>query len=228
MIGSLLKRAYETVSMFALFNLLALGGLIGYSVTTGVVDAEQLRRIGAVLRREDDGASSMASEEEQNQEPKEAVAAKRAMTVPEAQMELEIIRREAERVEEELRQRLALNNSILLKVTAERERFNREQEDGLRRDEAAKKDRQRTGFQKQIAIYEGLASKIALQHLLGLNDSAEAAEILLAMTTGKAKKIVEAAKKGNDLSAMQTILKRVREAAPQRSSAMNGGGRDDG
>lgn len=228
MIGSLLKRAYETVSMFALFNLLALGGLIGYSVTTGVVDAEQLRRIGAVLRREDDGASSMASEEEQNQEPKEAVAAKRAMTVPEAQMELEIIRREAERVEEELRQRLALNNSILLKVTAERERFNREQEDGLRRDEAAKKDRQRTGFQKQIAIYEGLASKIALQHLLGLNDSAEAAEILLAMTTGKAKKIVEAAKKGNDLSAMQTILKRMRDAAPQRSSAMNGGGKDDG
>ncbi len=127
------------------------------------------------------------------------------------------MRLEAERIKAELDQRLALNNSIMLRVTAEKESLQRQREEAVKREQAVAAERASEGFQKQIAIYEGLAPKVAVQHLLSLNDPEQAAKILMEMETRKAKKIVEAAKRGDQLARMQAILERVREVAPDRS-----------
>ena len=80
--------------------------------------------------------------------------------------------------------------------------------------------RETEGFAKQIAIYNGLTPKTALQHLLGLEDPDEAARILLAMKTRQAKKIIEAAKRGDQRKQMMAVLQRLREVSPGRSAEL--------
>ncbi len=216
---SIFRRAYDTVALFALLNVLALGGLGAYLVASGAVDPEKARRIGAVLRGED-------SLQAQAQVPEEPVAAETDTTdsesggdvVAQSQMEMEILRREGERIKAELDQRLALNNSILLRVMTERERFQQERDETARQQKAALDIRREEGFKKQIAIYESLAPKVAVQHLLAMSEPDQAAKVLLEIQTRKAKKIVEAAKRGDQMEKMKAILKRVREVAPDRSA----------
>ena len=107
-------------------------------------------------------------------------------------------------------------------MTAEREAFKSERDAAAQRKQTAAMEKETQGFEKQIAIYENLAPKIAVQHLLGLEDPDEAARVLLALKTRKAKKIVEAAKGDTQSRQMMTILRRIREVAPGRSSDLVG------
>ena len=136
------------------------------------------------------------------------------------QWDLELMRREAERIEEELRQRLALNNSILLRIATERARFQEEREDAAKHDQAVKQQHESRGFKKQVDIYQGLTPKTALKHLFGMNDPDGAARILLEMKTNRAKKIVEVAKKPDEMAKMQEILRRIRETEPEKSAEL--------
>jgi len=218
---SIFKRAYDAVTLFALLNLLAIGGLCALLAASGAIDAEKARRIVAVMRGEQPD-QEVAPAIEQPEEPavgvEQGVAGKDLAA--ESEVGIEIMRREAERVKAELDQRLALNNNILLRVMTERERFRREVDEAAEREEASMQQRREEGFQKQIAIYESLTPKVAVQHLLAMPEADDAAKILLEMDTRKAKKIVEAAKQGDQLEKMKTILRRVREVAPDRSAEL--------
>ena len=94
-------------------------------------------------------------------------------------------------------------------------------DDAREEEQALHQQRLEDGFKKQIAIYESLAPKIALEHLLAMPDPDEAAKILLEIQTRQAKKIVETAKRGDRMKRMKTILQRVREVAPDRSAELD-------
>jgi hypothetical protein len=215
--ASVIKRTYDMAALVALLNMVALVGVLFVIVGGGAVDGQKVRRITAVLRGEDEIDKTPALEVQADavEDSKTTVADEDASTT--SQMELEIMRREADRIQEELRQRLTLNNTILLRVTAEREAFKTERDTAAQREQAAVVEKETQGFEKQIAIYENLAPKTAVQHLLGLQDPDEAARILIALKTRKAKKIVEAAKGDIQSRQMMTILRRLREVAPGRS-----------
>lgn len=219
---SILRRLYDAVALFALLNLLVLGGVTAYAVSTGIADGEKIRRIAAVVRGEDqmDQAGPGVEPSEAPSEPAEPASTEDA--IAESQMGLEIMHREADRIKAELDQRLALNNSIMLRVMTEREAFKQELEAAAEHEKAASRERQKEGFDKQVEIYQGLAPKVAVEHLLGLPEPDEAARLLLEMDTRKAKKIVEAAKRPDQMRQMKVILQRLREVAPDRSSELNG------
>ncbi len=221
---SLFRRAYDGVALFALLNLLVFGGLGAYLLWSGVIDGEKVRSIAAVLR---------GDEEEQQVEPQTEPAEASAERVEAASTEdviaasqrgLEVMRREEQRIRAELDQRLALNNSIMLRVMTERQTFKEEQEATSDRDRAIEQRQETEGFKKQIEIYEGLAPKVAVEHLLGLADVDQAARLLLEMETRKAKKIIEAAKRPDQMESMKIILQRLGEAAPGRSDELTPGG----
>lgn len=221
---TLMRRIYETVALLALLNMLALAGVAGYALTSGWLDPVRVQRAVAVLRGGELSAPSMAParpEAEITTTPPEAVELREERPIT-SQMDLEIMRREAERIKEELRQRLALNNSILLRVTTERETFLKERERAQKQEEARREERKEEGFVKQVGIYEGLAPKLAAQHLLGMKEPEEAAKLLMAMEPRKARKIVEAAKRGDQMDRMMVILQRIREVAPGKSDELNG------
>jgi hypothetical protein len=131
-----------------------------------------------------------------------------------AQVDVEILQREAARIKVELEQRLALNKSILLQVQNERDAFRREQDLLKRRQEETERQVRDEGFEKQIEIFQSLSPKVAVQHLLGMSDPDEAAKVLIALDSDRSRKIVEAARRDPELSQMQLILQRVRDVGP--------------
>lgn len=218
---SIFKRAYDAVTLFALLNLLTIGGLCALLAANGAIDAEKVRRIVAVMRGDEPGQEAAPAAER----PEEPAVGGEQETMDkdlatESEVGIEIMRREAERVKAELDQRLALNNNILLRVMTERERFRREVDEAAKREEASLEQRRAEGFRKQIAIYESLRPKVAVQHLLAMPEADDAAKILLEMDTRKAKKVVEMAKRGDQMEKMKTVLRRVREVAPDRSAEL--------
>ena len=223
MIGSsVFRRVYDGVALCAILNAVVLGAMAVYLVATGVVDGAKVQRIAAVLRGEDRPAEPSAPAAEVSAPPaadgtREPVSEE---STADASLELEIIRREADRLKEELRQQLALNNSILLRITTERENFRRDREVAAAQTAAQRHEREKEGFDKQLAILEGVKPATAVTHLLALGDVDEAAQILLAMEVRKAKKIVEAAKRPDQLEQMKLILRRLRDVSPDRSAQL--------
>jgi len=218
-----IKRAYGAISLFAVFNMLVLAGATFFLIVRGGIDSQKLRGIVTVLRGEQwpeqqTAATAVAQAAEAALPQNEASGG--AASIGETQMKLEMLRREADRLQEELRQRLALNNAILLKVTTERDQFREEREADGREVQARNADLETEGFMKQVAIYESLIPKTALKHLLGLADPDAAARVLGAMSTRSARKIVEAAKDGVEMQRMMTILQRLKATAPERSAGI--------
>lgn len=220
---SLLRRLYDSVALFALLNMLLLVGLAALGMFSGALSPEKVQAIAAVLKGSAPETATPAVELPVETTAVEEASEPSLPVLPDEEKN-EIIRREAERIKEELRQRLALNNSILLRVQAEREAFQKEQADAARLAVATARQRDTEGFRKQIEILEGLKPKAAVQHLLGQSEVDEAARLLVEMDTRKAQKIVQAASDPPQLQRMMTILQRLREVAPEKSAELAAGG----
>ncbi len=212
---SALKKTFDAMAIIAVLNVFGVGGLLGYLVFSGIIDAEKMKRIVDVVRNED---AMMAETEEEGDSPEADVEVAAVPMAGEfvSQVDLEIMRREAERIKEELRQRLALNDSILLRVQTERESFREERNAAAAKDQSDTEMREKDGFRKQIAIIEGLKPKNAADYLLSFEDIGDAARTLSAMETRRARKIVEAAKGPEQVEKMKEIVRRLRKLSPSK------------
>lgn len=218
---AMVKKAYEMAALLALLNGAALVGVVGFLFGTGRIDREKAYRLVAVLRGEDGGEAPDESVGDPGATAPADIGTEDVST--ETQINEEIRRRESDRIKAELQQMLALNNRILLQLKMEKEAFEQEKMDTAKREEVRKKNYASEGFQTQVKIYGKLAPRIALDHLLGMGDPAEAAKVLAAIPVRNAKKIVEAAKKGDQLKKMLEIMRQVGEVAPERLAALEKG-----
>lgn len=219
--GGILQKVYQGASLVAVLNVLAVGGLIAALVMSGALDREKMYQLVKVMR---DELPAMDPQAAQAATVQPEVATDDELDQPRirTQEDLEVLRMEAERIQTELEQRVALSNSIMLRVTAEREAFKKERELARERDAEQAAEREAAGFKKQIAIFEAMSPKIAVEHLLSLQDPSEAAQLLLQLETRRAKQIVEMAKDGPELERMKLILRRVSEASPEKSDELEG------
>lgn len=208
----MLRKLFTAVALFSVLNMVGLLGVGVYGFATGAVDSKKLRDIGRVLRGEPAFAAKAPTAAPVDQ-PKTAETVK-PESGPETDEQLEMAHREAERIRTELEQRLALSNSILLKVREEREAFRKEREEAAARDAVVADVQKQDGFQRQVTLLESLSPKVAIEHLLAMSDIDDAARALSAMSNAKAKKIVESAKRGAESEQMKSILRRMREVAP--------------
>ena len=215
---SLLQRAYGILTGFAVANFFLITALLTYAVMTGTLDREKLRRIAAVIQgRAELTAPAPAKPEAPAKNQPGAVPVD--VSSPSAQ-DVGLLQREAERIKEELDQQLSLVHGMMLKVTTEREAFHREKAAATKQEEDSLHVQRQEGFRKQVEIYEGLSAKVAVEHLLALDDPDQAARVLAQLEPRKAKKIVEAARTVEQTRRMQEILKRVQEVAPGRSEEL--------
>ncbi len=212
----MLKRAYDTMALLALLNLFGVVAIVGSLAATGSLTRERASAVVDILRGRTpywdvpttpDGSPTSVPLDvlHQSDGPSKPLVAA-------SELELEVVHRESERLKTEIEQRLALANGIMLKIQEERETFRKEREEAAKRDEALSFKQREEGFRKQLEILETLPAKMALEHLLGLNDVEAAANMLVVMDTGRAKKIVEAAKRGSDLERMKAILQKLPDA----------------
>jgi len=220
---SMMRRTYDAIAMFAVLNLAAMLGFVAYLIASKTVTGSRLRAmieyVHAAEMPPDEGTDAAKGQPDGAPTAEQPAANPRA-----AGLTAEIMRREAERIKAELDQRLALNNSILLRITKEREAFERAQAAELARQAQAEGERETVGFNKQVAIFEALAPKVAIQHLLSMPDQEDAAGMLLAIDTRRAKKIVEAAKTPDQARRMQVILRALRDLSPVKSKQLENEG----
>ena len=225
MSASILRKTYDAVAIFALANMLVFGGLLIYLVGSGTLVPEKVERIAAVLRGEKESAQDATVAAAQAgvdaaQDRTDVVGQSAEDASAASQMDEEITRREAQRIRAELDQRVATVNQVLMRVTLEREAFERQVEAEAQRKQEVTASQGQEGFKKELEYFESLSPKVAVQHLLAKPDADEAARILLEMETRKGKKIIEAAKRGNQMERMKVILQRLREVAPARSAEL--------
>ncbi len=212
-VTSLVRKTYDGVALVAVLNVVFVGGLLGYLYSSGAVDGEKLRKFVAVIRGAELATEEAAEEETRTTEEAPPRTNTPLFTPATAQMDMEAYRREADRIQEELRQRLALNNSILLRISTERKNFRLERAAAAKAAETEQKERRMEGFEKQIAILEGVKPATAIEYLLSLGDADESAVILMAMDDRKAKRIVEAAKKPAQRKQMSLILQNMKNVS---------------
>ncbi len=222
-VGSILRRTYAGLALFCVVNTVAWLGVGVMAFTSGAVDARKFGRIMAVIRGSESsgpppaGSATVPGEESSSTGTTEPPRAP-AVGPP----DLELLRRETERVQVELDQQLALVNSMMVKTAADREALRREREAAAKPPNSDLIERRENGLKKQIEIYEQLAPKTALEHLLGLDDVDQAARVLSAMEPRKAKRIVESAKTAEQSGKVRAILQRVQDVAPRRSEELRG------
>jgi len=220
----LVRQAYDAAALVALLNVALILAGIGYIASTGSVTGDQIRQVVAVLRGQS-AVVAVSTGQPPTESPAKANVAESlnpslAGINYSSATDLEVVRLESERIKVELDQRVALSNAVLLKVRNEREEFQKERDAASKQDQAKLDKKDDDGIQREVAIYDALSPKIAMQHLLGISDVDEAAKILVAMQPAKAKKVVEAAKKGQELNQMKAILQRVRDVAPAKTNEL--------
>ncbi len=211
----MLKKLYNVVALLALLHVTAVVLAVGFLVLGGRLDATKINAALAGLRGDVPEGMVVLDESEPADGPVQQAVQKEQWDP--GDMDHEILQRETERAKEELRQRLALNNRILLQVTMEREAFLRRQEAEARDRVESDTQRQERGFRKQVELLEGMSPADAVDFMLMLDDPDMAARILYEMDDRKAQKMVGAAGGADQRAKMMEILQRVREAAPEKA-----------
>jgi hypothetical protein len=199
-----IRGVYHALAALALLHVAALFGAGGVMLATGRLKVDRAREALAVLR---------------GQAPSTVQAAPVAETAPDAQppaetildvgppisVEQELLHREADRIRADLEHRVALNNRIMLRVTTEREAFQKE------------------GFRKLVEIMEALSPAAALDLLIGMPDADEAARLMFEMDARKARNIVEAAGRNPaQADRIRLILERIGQSAPATADGTQG------
>ena len=201
-----LRKFYDAAALFALLNVLALAGITGFYSLNGTLQGKNVREAVRALRGEScAGGVSTAGEAKPGGNADEKKSASKRFD----DAEMDLMQREAERLKTEVDQRVALANTIMLKVKVEQDSLRREKEEFAKREEAERARQQDAGFHKQLEVLSALNPKTALEHILAMNDVDKAARMLGAMEPDRAKKIVEAARRGEDLARMKQIVERM-------------------
>lgn len=202
----MLRRVYDAVALFALLNVLALAGGTAFFSLSGQLDKENVQAAIRALRGDSCAPTFPAMEDVQADAKEDEKKSQRKLF---DEVEIDLMQQEAERLKTEVDQRVALANTIMLKVNAEQQTLRREKVELAKKGESERGRQQEAGFQKQLDILTSLNPKMALEHILGMNDVDRAARILATMDSGRAKKIVESARRGEDLARMKQILERM-------------------
>ncbi len=213
MTGPIVK-AYRLMATFALLNLIALGGGIGYLVSSDRLDVERVRAIAEMLggdaAADEEGEETLEESGEQDASAGGVLAARSA---EEERVAEEIAWRNAERYRTEIEQRLKFINAARLDVDRRREEFERlkDQERLAEREQTALQ--KQAGYAKEIEIMSALSPKTALKQLMSMTDG-DAARILFELETRKTKKIFESAKTDVEVAKMTTIRRLIRDMKP--------------
>jgi len=219
----MLRRIYNLIAVFALLNMLVLGGAAGYLVSKGYLTSDKLRRIGQVVRGEDEQEPEAAEKQPEADAPAEASPAQSELTsVPidlskESQYAQEIVFHEMQRFKDEMDQRMALNNKIMLMITTRREALERDIKAFQQRRQQDVEIVDNEAFKKELEIFESLKPVTAMERLVAKSNVEDAAKLMLQMDSRKVAKIIEAAKTPADKLKLQAVQERMREVTPEES-----------
>ena len=205
-----MRRVYHLLALGALLNLLVLGGTGAYLFSKGHLSRDKILQMAEIARGHD-------TDEEVEEDPvapeEPSATATRVDLSTESQYAQEIAVREMQRFRDEMDQRMALNNKIMLQITTRREALEREIRAFQRRREQDVEVKDNEGFKKELEIFESLKPSAAMELMLSKGSVDDAAKLMLQMESRKVAKIIEAAKTPADKMKLATIQERMKEVS---------------
>ncbi len=205
------RRLLFLLGLFALGNMLAVGGGVGYLVAQGKLDAERVRAVVEVFQNTD-------ADEAQSAESSEPVDASARPSPAMSLEQREIARLNLERVTREADDRLKYANLLMLDVERRREAFEKQKEVFAQAQQEEVAVQSEETFQKDLEVLSLLKPKIALDSLL-VRPVDEAARLMMAMDGRTSKKIIEAASKEPRKWAAMLEIQRQMRAEPDVDGA---------
>lgn len=212
----MIKKIYHAVALFALLNVVVIGGGAGYLYSTGDLTAERIDQVAAVLR----GEWPQPQEAEAEVVEERADPTRSAESLDQEQVEEELMRLQADRRRAELQQQAATVAAARLEVTRQREALERRDAEIRAQAKRREKEEGSQGFKKELDLLSSVKPKVAVGYLLE-KPREDAATLLLQMETRKGKRLVEAAKTASQRRAMAEILEMLREMSPGRAALLS-------
>ncbi len=214
----MLKKLYSLVALLCVLNMVVLAGAGVFVYAKGYLSADKLERVSAVLREEEPAepeATSVPAQPVALAGGVDEVAGAPGDLSMRSQHEQEIALREMQRFRDEMDQRMALNNRIMLQISTRREALEREMDKFQQQQKQEAEVVDDVGFKKELEVFETLKPAVALERLLAKADVDDAARIVLEMDTRKVAKMIEAAKTPPEKQKVQVVLERIREVSPE-------------
>jgi len=223
----MLRKLYHLIALLSLLNVLVLLGAGAFFYSKGYLSADRLTRAGAALRGEQPAAAVEPAAPPADH-PVAAAAPDAALEMPgdlsmRSQHEQEIALREMQRFRDEMDQRMALNNRIMLQISTRREALEREVQKFEQQQKKEAEVVDDVGFRKELEVFETLKPAVALERLLSKPDVTDAARIMLEMDSRKVAKMIEAAKTAPEKQKLQVVMERIREVSPEKYDSLTAG-----
>lgn len=221
MIGKLLNVA----GALSLAALLALGGLVGFLVLTGRLDAERADLMVQVLRGElqpqetaeviEDAAEDVPPEETRQQSGDEVRALRKR-----AHLE----RLEIERSLEDLQAQRRLLDHVLHQIVQEQEKLETDKDTFEQQREQIVAAARDEGFQKELSYVRVLSPKQAKEHLLRVwkRNETDAVRLLIELDVRQGKRILEEFKTEEELNIQTELLEQIRSKGLEGYASASG------
>jgi flagellar motility protein MotE (MotC chaperone) len=202
----MIKKLYHGVAMIALVNLFAVAGLVGYLFATGRLNEERVNQIGKVLRGQFPKEPEVASTQPVATQP--APQESRA-EIADLQAKRELYRLVGERLQNEVTQRQALNDSVQLEVLRRLEEIEKKNQRFEQEKKEFKKQSEQQGFTQVLDMYSSMDPKLAKDLLRTKEKDADVVQLLMKMDPNRRTKIVNACKSAEDRVWIRRILDQI-------------------
>ena len=160
----MIKKIYHAVALFALLNVVVIGGGAGYLYSTGDLTAERIEQVAAVLR----GEWPQPQEAEAEVVEETADPTRSAESLDQGQVEEELMRLRADRRRAELQQQAATVAAARLEVTRQREALERRDAEIRAQAKRREKEEESQGFKKLIPLLSVFFRADAFEQFIGV------------------------------------------------------------
>jgi len=194
------------VALLALINLFAVVGMVGYLLASGRLNTERVDQIGKVLRGEYPKKEEVASTQPAATQP---VPQQSRAEIADLQAKRELYRLVGERLENEVAQRQALNDSVQLEVLRRLEEIEKKNQRFVEQKKEFSKQSQQEGFAQALEMYSAIEPKLAKDLLKTKEKDADVVQLLMQMDPNRRTKIVNACKSSVDRVWIRRILDQI-------------------
>jgi flagellar motility protein MotE (MotC chaperone) len=212
-----IKRLYQILAFVAVANLFAVGGLIGFLVASGRLNAERAEQIAVVLRGEFPRPAAQASRPASA--PEEPQTSRQELVQNESRQRLAELF--SDRRQRDIEDRNRLNQAMQMDVDRQLEQLHTREQEFQKERKKAREAATESSLQQVLDIYSDMEPKLAKDVLITRKDP-DSVQILMRLDPGRRKKIVNTCKTAEEKAWISRILAQIgslEQAGPDGQAA---------
>lgn len=220
----MMTKVYNGLALASLATMLAGGGLLGYLVGSGRLNAERMNLVAAALRGELDGYSEPVLEETGAPDEPDRPRGHSAEEVRAARQRDHLQSQMIERAKRDVEARQRLLDQTLQALIAEREQFDDQKQAWTQQRAQMTEEVQDAGFERELELVSSLPPKSAKAHIIRLWGSSrtDAVRLIMRLDTRKTTNIFAQMKTPAEQEVMSQLMEQLRIQNPEGHATESG------